>query len=111
MICQYLYSNMKMYTQYQTICSSNYSGTKWDKYWTPPYVCACPKQGHWLQNVICHGFYYVQWLRWEFTVLFVDIGGIVDYHCLNFPSISITYIHNNAKNMDFETLEFLNFIW
>ena len=41
----------------------------------------------WIFNVTCHGLFHVQWfeVRGDCTfVCFVDIGGIVDHHCLNF---------------------------
>ena len=46
----------------------------------------------WIPNVICGGsfvrvrvrVYVVRHLRWEVIVPFVDIGGIVDHHCLNY---------------------------
>jgi len=37
----------------------------------------------WISNIICHGLFCVQ-LRWEVIVCFVDIGGIDNYHSLNF---------------------------
>ena len=39
MICQSLYSNMKMYTQYQTICSSNYSKVQNGINTEPRHIC------------------------------------------------------------------------
>ena len=49
----------------------------------------------WIPNVICGGsfvrvrvrvrVYVFRHLRWEVIVPFVDIGGIVDHHCLNYP--------------------------
>ena len=49
------------------------------------YLCLS-KTRTWISNVICHGLFCVQWvqLRWEVTVHFVDIGEIIDHHCLNF---------------------------
>jgi hypothetical protein len=40
-------------------------------------------------------------LRWEVIVAFVDIGGIVDHHCLNFLFIiKNTHYYNNVIYMD-----------
>ena len=36
----------------------------------------------WISNIICRGLFMFNDLRWEVTVRFVDIGGIVDRHCL-----------------------------
>jgi hypothetical protein len=38
-------------------------------------------------KLICHGLFCVPWvqLRWKVIVHFVDICGIDDHHCLNFP--------------------------
>ena len=43
-------------------------------------------------------FFCVQW--WEVVVLFVDIGGIVDHHCLSFLFIITinTYIYTPRKH-------------
>jgi hypothetical protein len=37
-----------------------------------------------ISNVIFVAFYVIRKLRWEVIVSFVDIGGIVDHHCLYF---------------------------
>ena len=54
---------------------------------TLPHFCACsnPESGFPLSYVTLP-FFCVQWvqLRQEVLVCFVDIGGIVDHHCLNF---------------------------
>ena len=49
----------------------------------PPLFCTCPKTGPGVQIPHAMGF---------FCVWFVDIGGIVHHHCLNFLSI-FTNIH------------------
>jgi len=52
-------------------------------------VFVCPKLGPgYSANVV--GFFYVQWFRWEVVICFVDIEGIVDYHCLKFLFIMYT---------------------
>jgi hypothetical protein len=38
----------------------------------------------WISNVICLGLFTFNELSWGMIVRFVDIGGIVDRHCLNF---------------------------
>ena len=45
----------------------------------------------WIWNIICRGFFCVQWsqLRWEVIIRFVDISWIDDHHCLNFLFIII----------------------
>ena len=40
-----------------------------------------------------HGspLFVISYLRWEVVIVgFVDIGGIVDHHCLNFLIITVT---------------------
>ena len=41
----------------------------------------------WISNVICSAFFFGV----EVIYRFVDIGGIVDHHCLNFLFIIILY--------------------
>jgi hypothetical protein len=43
-----------------------------------------------ISNIICHGLFMFNVLRWEMIVCFVDIGGIVDNQCLNFIFITCT---------------------
>ena len=51
---------------------------------TPPHLCACPRTC--ISNFIyCGVFFVFSELSWEVVVRFVDIGGIVDHHCLIFP--------------------------
>ena len=48
----------------------------------------------WISNAICHGLLCVQWLEGgtrEVIVRFVDIGRIVDHHCLSFLFIKYLY--------------------
>ena len=47
---------------------------------TPPHFCACPRPGPGASYVMV--FFMFICLRWEVIVGFVDIGGIVDHHCL-----------------------------
>ena len=43
-------------------------------------------------NVICHcPFSVFSELRWKVIVCFVDIGGIVDYPCLNFLLLKVYF--------------------
>ena len=50
-----------------------------------PHFCACPEHGPRFATSYSRGlFFYVHHLRWEVIVHFVDIGQIVDHHCLNF---------------------------
>jgi hypothetical protein len=59
----------------------------------PPHFWACPKLWLGFPPCICHGLFFMfneSW--WEVIVCFVDIniGGIVDHHCLNFVFVMIT---------------------
>ena len=49
-----------------------------------------------ISSVMCPGHFCIQWARWEVIVLFVDIDGIIDHHCLNFLFIMISIIHNDT---------------
>jgi len=42
-----------------------------------------------MSNIICHGRFVFNELWREAIARFVDIGGIVDYYCLNFLFIII----------------------
>ena len=55
----------------------------------PVIFCTCPKPGSGfpMSYVMVFCVQRVQ-LRWEMIVRFVDIGGIDDYHCLNFLFIN-----------------------
>ena len=58
----------------------------------PPHVCACPKQALYFKYPILWSFFVV---KWEVNVrCFVDIGRLVDHHCLNFLSMSNTWSLN-----------------
>ena len=55
---------------------------------TPPHFCVCPKAGTefsmpYVTNVMV--FFAFNCKRREVIVPFVEIGGIVDHHYLNFP--------------------------
>ena len=47
---------------------------------TQPLFCACPKLGPRIQTTYHGLFLYSVSLRWEVTVHFVDIGGIVGHY-------------------------------
>jgi hypothetical protein len=49
-----------------------------------PHFCARPKPWSLYSNAIYYDLFCVQWFNWEVIARFVDIGGIVDHHCLNF---------------------------
>jgi hypothetical protein len=51
---------------------------------TLPLFCACPKSGHGFATSYVMVVLVFSELRGEVIVRFVDIGGIVDHHCLNF---------------------------
>jgi hypothetical protein len=56
---------------------------------TPPSVLCLFQARIWISNVLCRGLFCVclaSCFWWEVIVCFVDIGGIVYRHCLNFPS-------------------------
>ena len=60
---------------------------------TLPYFCACNKPGPWfpMPKVVVF-FFVLNSFRWEVVVGFVDNGGIVDYHCLNFLFIILYFV-------------------
>jgi len=68
---------------------------------TPPYLCAFPKQGSGYPTSYVVIFYLFNDLRWEVIVRFVDNGGIVDHHCLNFLFIMYVtcIIINDTRDM------------
>ena len=46
----------------------------------------------WISNFICYVLFCIKWVKLWGDCWFVNIGGIVDYYCLNFLSIiSIRY--------------------
>ena len=51
-----------------------------------PATSLCLSQARtWISNIMLLSLIFVfNELRWEVIVCFVDIGGIVDHHCLNF---------------------------
>ena len=49
-----------------------------------PHFCACSKTGPVFPNAISHCLFMFNEISWEVIVCFVDIGGIVDHHCLYF---------------------------
>jgi hypothetical protein len=51
---------------------------------TLPHFCACPKPGPGDPIPYAGVFFMFTDLRWKVVVCFVDIGGIVDHHCLSF---------------------------
>ena len=60
----------------------------------------------WISNIICHGLFVFSELRWEAHVRFVDIGGIIDHHLLNF-----LFIVNIQSNLSYVTFQGNNEIW
>ena len=44
-------------------------------------------------------------LRWEAIVRFVDIGGIINYHCLNFLFIIVLMFDHNFKHKKHKNLQ------
>jgi len=51
---------------------------------TTPHCCACPKPRHVFPTSYAMVFFMFNDLMWELVVHVVDIGGIIDQHCLNF---------------------------
>ena len=49
---------------------------------TLPHFCACPNPETWFSIVICRGLSVFSELSSNGSNCFVDIGGIVDHHCL-----------------------------
>ena len=67
---------------------------------TLPHFCVFPKLGLDFQRHMPWSFFVFRELRWEVIVRFVDIGGLVDHHCLNF--LFITFYHFNLiRSQDF----------
>ena len=62
------------------------------QYWSGHFLCLS-HDWTWISDVIClqclGPFFVLSELRWVVTVHFVDIGGIIDRHCLNFLFIII----------------------
>jgi len=56
---------------------------------TPSHFCTCLKQGHGFQMP-----YFLSFCVQLFDIGFVDIGGIVDHHCLTFLFIGIVHRTN-----------------
>jgi hypothetical protein len=74
-----------IYNTYLQLCIQNFNlGIILCKYYysvliglIPPHLSACPRTGSGFGS---HDNFYIQWFE---VVCFVDIGGIVDYHCLS----------------------------
>ena len=47
------------------------------------FLCLSPAR-IWISNAICHGFIFVKFIEVSGACRFVVIGGIADYHCVNF---------------------------
>ena len=57
------------------------------KWYNPPTICTCHKPGPGFLTsyiIVTSLFFMFNVLRSEVNACFVDIGGIVDHHCLNF---------------------------
>ena len=52
---------------------------------TPPYLYACPKIVPGFPTK--YGIFVLSELRWDMSIRFVDINGIVDHHSLNYSFI------------------------
>jgi hypothetical protein len=67
---------------------------------TLPQFCVCPKPGFLTSYNKLSTFIMFNGLRREVVFCFVDIGGIVDHHCLNFlfmmmnENICVDIIHH-----------------
>ena len=68
--------------------------------------CCLFQSTTWISNIICHGLFVFSELRWEAHVRFVDIGGIIDHHLLNF-----LFIVNIQSNLSYVTFQGNNEIW
>ena len=59
---------------------------RWERipstYLTPPETRACPKPGPGFPSQEVMIFKVSNWSRWEVIARFVDIGVIIDHHCL-----------------------------
>ena len=70
----------------------------------PPHFFACPKPepGFPMSYVtVCFMFNY---FMWEMIVTFIDIGGVVDHHCLNFLFVSKNLECPNIQVSSAETI-------
>ena len=50
---------------------------------TLTFLCLSPAR-IWISNAICHGFIFVKFIEVSGACRFVVIGGIADYHWMNF---------------------------
>ena len=50
---------------------------------TPPYFCVCPNPEHGLPISYVVDAFVFNNLKGDVIVRFVDIGGVVDHHCLS----------------------------
>ena len=76
--------------------------------------CACTKPWHGMLFFALFLFFF--WasnnLKWEVAFRFVDIGGIVDHHCLNFLLIylfALCFFSHNSKSFEFPSLYYYYF--
>ena len=65
-------------------------------------MCACPKSaaGHGFPTDMSLATCVFSGLRWEEIVSFVNIGGIIDHHCLNFLFIIKQFKHLVKMNLN-----------
>jgi hypothetical protein len=60
---------------------------------TLPHLCACLKPEPGFPMLFLMSFLYVNGLRWEMIVCFVDTDGNVGHHCRNFLVLKPSTIH------------------
>ena len=75
---------------------------------TPPHFVCLSQARTWISNVICGGLFVLSKWRREMIVRFVDIGGIVDHHCLNFLFIRYLWL---VLDIQQQTLSTWNALW
>jgi len=67
-----------------------------------------------ISNTICLAFFYFSDFRWAVVVRFINIGGIVGYHCLKFLFIIFNSTHITLYNsLHIKNLQFYTYtsIW
>jgi len=70
----------------------------------PPHFCARLKPGHRFLMPYGHGLFMLNSLRREIVNHFVDIGRIVEHHCLNFLFINYVTVGECYMKSSFQRL-------
>ena len=65
------------------------------------YYCVCPKPGSAFPTPYVLVFFVFNGLRSEVNARFLDIGGIVDHHCLNFLFMNMKWCQRIVYKLSF----------